>query len=520
MIDFIAEIYTYAQLIPCIKELIETCRKGDVALIGQQWNDISDLIGEFCEKVSGKNTALANEIWSCFEKACGHTTDGTGSYNLMADDLERALGKMYEAMKMWGRIDATEGDIRLLSSDSGFLTMQNTVLSKYLHSTLDPMDEARTIARGIYGPRQQNCRIMGCGLGYLPWQLFCASGESLDVYVYETDDKRIKYAFDYGVLSWIPEDKLHIVTDSDQLRLFEAYGEDAEAGVAGKTAYYISEDMLDRLGGEVKEKLAAFNISCRSHYFLRNSVESNFYRNIGNVKKNIYDIDKAGLKEDWIIVAAGPSLDNKLDYIRMNQGKKTIVAVSTVYKKLTDAGIKADFVTSADPQNRTYGHFDGLADHSAALILNSTGNWQFGEYYKGDKYLVFGQGEEAVSEYCNNRGIKMIATGSTIPTLSIAVAAELGAKNIDLLGLDLAFPGGHSHASGTMDLEEIDTNDLPLIDSVDGGKVASKQEFIFYKNELEKMIAGYPGIRFVNYSDKGAHIQGTLWYKDIKEEEG
>ena len=176
MVDYIAEIYTYAQLIPCIKELIETCRKGDVALVSLQWNDISGLIGEFCEKVSGKDSALANEIWSYFETACGHTTDGTGSYNLMADDLERALGKMYEAMKLWGRIDATEGDIRLLSSDSGFLTMQNTVSSKYLHSTLDPMDEARTIARGIYGPRQQNCRIMGCGLGYLPWQLFCSSG--------------------------------------------------------------------------------------------------------------------------------------------------------------------------------------------------------------------------------------------------------------------------------------------------------------------------------------------------------
>lgn len=516
MVDYIAEIYTYAQLIPCLKELIETCRVGNVALVGMQWNDISDLIGEFCEKTAEKDASLANSMWACFEKACGHTTDGTNSYNLMADDLERGLGMMYEAMRLFGSVDVTEGDIRIVSSDSGFLTIQDIATSRYLHSSLDPMDEARTIAKAIYDPRQQNCRIMGCGLGYLPWQLFCMSDESFDVYVYETDIKRIEYAIDYGVLSWIPEEKLHIVTDSDQLKLFGSYREDAEAGVAGKTAYYISEDILNRLDGEIKEKLSAFNISCRSHYFSRNNVERNFYRNIANVKKTIYDIDKAGLKEDWIIVAAGPSLDKKLNYIRDNQGKKTIVAVSTVYKKLVDAGIKADYVTSADPQNRTYGHFEGLTDYSAGLILNSTGNWQFGEYYKGDKYLVFGQGEEAVTEYCNNRGIKMITTGSTIPTLSIAVAAELGAKNIDLVGLDLAFPGGHSHALGTMDLEEVDTKNMPFIDSVDGGKVASKKEFIFYIKELEKMIAGYPAIRFINYSDEGARIRGTSWYRDIK----
>ena len=67
MVDYIAEIYTCAQLIPCVKELIETCRLGNVALVGEQWNDISDLIGEFCEKIAGKDASLANSMWACFE---------------------------------------------------------------------------------------------------------------------------------------------------------------------------------------------------------------------------------------------------------------------------------------------------------------------------------------------------------------------------------------------------------------------------------------------------------------------
>lgn len=54
--------------------------------------------------------------------------------------------------------------------------------------------------------------------------------------------------------------------------------------------------------------------------------------------------------ETAIIVAGGPSMDLQLDWLKANQQRMTIFAVSRIAAKLINHGIKPDIVVTVDPQ--------------------------------------------------------------------------------------------------------------------------------------------------------------------------
>lgn len=87
-------------------------------------------------------------------------------------------------------------------------------------------------------------------------------------------------------------------------------------------------------------------------------------------------------------MAAGPSLDDNLEFLRENQGKKTIIAVGTVFRKLLENKIVPDMAAVLDPQERTYKQIEGLEDKKVPMLLAVTAYWKFAANYKGDKYLV------------------------------------------------------------------------------------------------------------------------------------
>lgn len=513
MEDFIAERYQYAQLIPAVKECIRFCYVGDVELFTNTWGEIQELLVEFCKASAVYDEELALRMYNKLSEACTYTNNTPPDHIKTADELKDVIEMMYEAIALLGDIDVDDEDIRLVGSKSGFLTLQNRNTKKYYHSTVDPMEEAYELATALYNPIDQAFQFLGCGLGYLQWQLFCKSDCSLDIYIHHNNPKIVQYALDYGVLGWIPEDKLHIIIAENNLELIDGFTDTPKEGA--EFSRYCLEDVLSTLDKDEIEIVRPLHISKLTSVLLRNLSDCNFFRNVYNVKKTIYDIDAAKCRQDWMVVVAGPSLDGKIEYVRKCIGKKTIIVASTVLKKLLDAGITPDFVVVLDPRERTWGHFEKLENHDVPLIINGIANWRFGEWYKGDKYIAPSFSNPRAVKYFYDRGIKSLALGSTVAAMSAMVAITLGAKNIDFVGLDLAYPGGRTHASGTMDDQDVDAAHMPLVKCVAGGMVHTSNEFKIYIDEMSEIATDHPDINFVNYSENGAYFEGMKWYKDV-----
>ena len=88
-----------------------------------------------------------------------------------------------------------------------------------------------------------------------------------------------------------------------------------------------------------------------------------------NLKHMATSPDVGELKDQFkevpfIVIGAGPSLDDSIDFLRNVQDKAIIVASNSPYRKLINSGIRPHLVVTADPMRPTLSGFqDVKLDH-------------------------------------------------------------------------------------------------------------------------------------------------------------
>lgn len=499
--DFIEQIYSEAILLTELKQTVELIRQRNSHTVTLKLNDILPQLGEIVKQYITEHYEKGVQFWNALEKVSGFN----GDLIWLGDCIESEIIPMYqEYLSLLCDIDVDdETGIRMKSSKSVFLSMLRTDNGKYFHSMEDPMWEAYIQAKQLFDPEIRDYYFLGTGLGYLPYQVYLISEKSAKIHIFEPISKFVQYGKLYGVLDWIPEEKLSITVSNDLIGFLK------EIEKSGK-GYFISQLVTDYYQKEQQAVLEELIQSDSTSRLFRKTSSINYCNNIKRVKNNI-DCFNSGISENCIVVAAGPSLDSQMDYLRNMQGKKMIISVGTVFSKLMKAGIRPDAVAIMDPQERTLHQIDGLQDETVPMFIATTAYHGFAENYKGDKYLVHTKGEadicrlhswpvEENSYFC----------GSTVMTLAVRCALILNAREIELVGVDLAYPGENSHAKDTMDYEIVNKKNMILVEATNGGKVYSTPAFIKYIYELEDIIKENKKVKFINGSDIGAKIKGTI----------
>ncbi len=509
--DFIEEIYNKSTVIFEIKRIIKYCRRNQAHLLQIDWKYLQQPITDFCKDTAMLDSHLGTQLWNEFVSVVNEIDQN--DYNLAADHLESLIPQMYKAIELIGEIDVTDDIYRLFSTKSGFLGIQNISTNDYLTGIIDPAWESYEKACEIYRPTMTKFCTLGCNLGYLCWQMYEVSNQSIDIYIYDLDATMYNYAINYGVLSKIPSEKIHLIIDNDSSSLVLKYLDNYDSYSNDKTVLNMEPDTIDNLSIG-KDSILSLFITLNSDKNLYSLCRHNFYRNIDNVPTSILKFSPKTKSKDYIIVGGGPSVDYCLDYIKENIGKKTILAATTVYEKLLQENIIPDAIVCVDPQNRTFGHIEKVTNFSSPLILTDMANWQFGEKYKGRKYIIPTGDYFFAKRHYLDININTWETHGTVVGTCIDIAAYLGAKQIDLIGVDLSYPENHTHASGTMDNSIVNQNDLIQIKSNNGDNVYTSKIFMHYIATIEQLIKKYSASQFSNLSKNGAYIKGAF-YKEI-----
>ena len=453
-----------------------------------------------CREYARSDSAGGESLLNCLQEIYDISHDSI----LLGDIIERKLLPLLEkSMRRYGtiRTENEEGDYLLHTTHSGFLTIKDLRNDIYIHSTVDPMREAEKVAEHIFDPRKRTWSFRGCGLGYLIYQIYVISRGSVFIRVFEKDARMVEYARRYGVLDWVPSDHVEVIVDADPLSFFES-------AVEENTGFYVLGPELAGEPQELRPLLMEFYTRYNTNITFKREQEINYWSNLRRGCRSISALDATKIKRDVIVVAAGPSLDDNLDFLRENQGKRTIIAVGTVFKKLLGLHISPDMVVISDPAKRTYRQIEGVEDQKIPLLLAMTAYWEFAAAYQGEKYLI---PVDAVRELDNitQKYEDAWDIGGTVTYLAVEIAVRFGAENIFLVGVDLAYPGGVTHASGTMDRTQVAMNDLVPVEGCLGKVAYADTVFISYRHELEDLIAQTPGICYYNMSDIGAKIAGT-----------
>lgn len=147
-----------------------------------------------------------------------------------------------------------------------------------------------------------------------------------------------------------------------------------------------------------------------------------------------------------LILTAGPSFQENIEFVRKHHDKFIIIAVSSLLKKLFDEGIKPDIVTHLDGFDIANTLFDGF-DAKEFLkdtigILAPFSPYNINKYFNKDNIFRY---EESTQYFSNFGSLVTPCVGS----FSVLLSIMLNTTQTYLLGLDLALnqKTGATHSS-------------------------------------------------------------------------
>ena len=208
-----------------------------------------------------------------------------------------------------------------------------------------------------------------------------------------------------------------------------------------------------------------------------------------------------------IIVAGGPSMDQQLDWLKANQHRLTIFAVSRIAAKLMSNGITPDIVVTVDPQAFSFDVSREMMQYAEDFLLVHAyhahpwivAQWAGKNLYLGDRFPWQTQHSNIITQ------------GPTVTNSSLLLAIEMGFSRILFTGMDLCYSRqGVSHASGTQEAKLGPSlgHMCEWVETYSGYLAETPLQLLHARQAIENDIAKHPQLEYINLSEDAAKIAG------------
>ena len=141
------------------------------------------------------------------------------------------------------------------------------------------------------------------------------------------------------------------------------------------------------------------------------------------------------------------------------------------------------------------------------LILLSTASASVLNYYKVPIYVAYRKGYHPAEEEGEKLGVDTFETGGSVTTTALDIALRFEADKIILVGVDLAYTGGYSHAEG-VGRKITNTDNFWKVVSCTGQEIYTSKNLDIYRKWIERRIKNIKGTVIYN-TGSGAKIEGT-----------
>ena len=213
-----------------------------------------------------------------------------------------------------------------------------------------------------------------------------------------------------------------------------------------------------------------------------------------------------------IVVAAGPSLDKNIEELRKVQGKAFIIAVDSSVRMLEKYNIEPDAIITADPVKEKV-LFENELVNRVPLFYTLESVHEHINGLKCPKIIVNNYNADCSMLTRFHKDMEALEVYGSVSNLALGVVRYIGFKTIITIGLDLAFEGNKIHASVVYEDGGVNEASNWAYDKVmgqNGEELVTYKNFLYYKQEIEKMIAADRGyITYINATASGALIEGA-----------
>ncbi|UOF91406.1 DUF115 domain-containing protein [Fodinisporobacter ferrooxydans] len=386
----------------------------------------------------------------------------------------------------------------------------------YLHSRYEPEREALLLIRDWKVPDNGVVVVYGLGCGYHLQALLQKLHPTQKMIVFECNRDLVHSVTKKGLLSPLLEDErfeLHVYSEmEDFLSNFVQYLELAEEG---KGAFFIhpsSVKIIPKQMEQVKELLEEYRIRIHTIEKKRALLENN--------RKMVADVllenPNIGIAKDKflhmpaILVAAGPSLNHSVRLLSQLKGRALIVCVGTALTPLLQNGVDPDLIVVIEGDEAVLGQFPDK-ECDIPLIAFPTACPKLTLHYKGPVIWAYPEGDDELVSLADRYGFPVISSGGSVATAALSILDLMGCNPIVLVGQDLAYINGRSHAQGTIHsaANEITSQYGLFAEAVGGGLIQTSRSWNIFRRWIERFIRNHKDIHFYNASH-GARIAGAV----------
>lgn len=388
--------------------------------------------------------------------------------------------------------------LHFFNSKNGQLNLEVNGLCYYSKYNPDKDVEKFLLSQLVDGKKRYI--LFGLGLGYHAQKLL--ELDAKEIIVFENDlsllyevNKRI------DLKKLFSHPRLKLVTDWQDLKI-----SNSEDRMIILPAWY--KTLEDVHMKEVFQSIIINRTSEKSNTLLNDNFTANVKQDFCHMMplENILRDKKA------ILVAAGPSLDDEIEFLRRAKGKCLILAVGAAYQTLIRHEIEPDAIIITDPNPTVYTQIEHIV-LNIPLFFASTAFPKVILHDAPLKVMLFQRGVKLSEEYANNNGINLLETGGSVANMAFSLLMFMGCKSLIFVGQDLAYVDGknHSEQSPSNILVKNKINSLFTTISNEGKIVDTSGSWNYFRSFFEKEIPKYRNVEFINTSLKGAKIQGTRY---------
>jgi len=218
----------------------------------------------------------------------------------------------------------------------------------------------------------------------------------------------------------------------------------------------------------------------------------------------------------FILVGAGPSLDESMDFLRAARPHAIIGCSNTPYRKLVNNGIKPHFTVSADPLSPTIqGYLDVPLD-DVWLAAPFSAYPPIVEKFAG-RVLTWSTNNPII-EIIRRRASRPAGTPileqGTVSGCVLDLARVLGCSKILLVGQDMAMKAdGQYYTSDTFYTDQgTDYSDTIRAQNLPGNTLESvpvESRLFVYLRTFEQFVERHSDLEYANLARLGAKVKGV-----------
>lgn len=281
----------------------------------------------------------------------------------------------------------------------------------------------------------------------------------------------------------------------------------------------VDESYYDKMRNELVRQYLVIRPLMEVNVRTATNIQENTLKNLIHVADAPDIGELGGAYEDvpFVLVGAGPSLDESIDFLKKIKDKAIIVSSNSPFRKLINAGIEPHLVVTADPMAPTLAGFENLNyDHEVPMACPFSAYPEIVSRFSGRilTWSTFNPIVDYVKDTIGKKeGTKILEKG-TVSGCVLDISKLFGCKRVYFVGQDMCVRDDGRYYSDDTSYSDsgahyASSNKGQRLPGNTQEKVLVEGRLFVYLKTFEQFIKESPDVEYINLCRTGVRIEGA-----------